>query len=225
MKKFILPKYYKDRVILEPSAGMGSILFYILRQNKHKSLSAVELDNNMSNFIKEQFPTVKIESKNFLKTSTLNNNYDTIICNPPFTYSSMVKGKRKYDKSFFLMFYFKCLDYMYSTTNHRHKINYIIFIAGPNFFEDVWKHSNSNRDYDDEHNIEYFVDMSYDNLRNMPKERIKRLKQQSDVYEDFSSFEEYYEAIAPHLITRIPGQCVFQTTGTKVYFYVMEFHN
>ena len=95
MKKFILPKYYTDRVILEPSAGMGSILFYILKQDKHKSLSAVELDHNMANFIKEQFPTVKIESKTFLKTSTLNNNYDTIICNPPFTYSSMIKGKRK----------------------------------------------------------------------------------------------------------------------------------
>ena len=67
--------------------------------------------------------------------------------------------------------------------------------------------------------------MSYENIRNMPKERIERLKQQSDVYKDFASFEEYYEAIVPHLIIRIPGQCVFQTTGYRVYFYVMEFHN
>ncbi len=48
LKKFILSKYCTDRVILEPSAGMGSILFYILKRNKHKSLS----DNNMSNFIR-----------------------------------------------------------------------------------------------------------------------------------------------------------------------------
>ena len=225
LKKFILPKHYNDRVILEPSAGMGSILFYILKKNKHKSLSAFELDRNMTNFIKVQFPTVRVESKDFLKTSTYNSRYNTIICNPPFTYTSMVNGKRKYDKSFFLMFYFKCLDYMYNTTNRTQKNNYIIFISGPNFFEEVWKQANKRRDDDDEHNINDYIDLSFENIRNMPDHRIKKLQQQSDVYKDFSSFEEYYEAIAPALITRLPGKCVFQTTGTKVYFYIMEFHN
>jgi hypothetical protein len=203
---------------------MGSILFYILKKNKHKSLSAVELDYNMTNFIKEQFPTVHIESKNFLKTSSKNNNYNTIICNPPFTYSSVVKGKRNYDKAFFIMFYFKCLDYMFHTQNRTQNINYLIFIAGPNFFEDIWKKKYFEYLEKKPHG-EIHIDTNLDNIRHITKERKERIKQQSDVFDENMTFEEYYEEIQPSAITMSNDLCEFQTTGTKVHFYVMEFHN
>ena len=218
------------KTILEPSAGLGSIIYNLFDRDLHqdpiKKITAYEIDISMSKFLINQYPTVDVIRANFLTTKTINNNFDLIICNPPFThYYEDSKGKSKYDKSYFINFYFKCCDYMYKSVNtEREKILY--FICPLNFFNEFWGVKKYTRDLDKDggYTIRQSFPADFEKINNMTKERIEQIKEQSDVYKEFENFEEYYETIKPSQSELLPYNCTFQTTGTKVFFYKFIFY-
>jgi len=225
LTRFITNRDLDGKTILEPSAGMGSIIYNVLMRNLDDvKINAVEYDVNMSKFLKHQFPNVGITNADFLTTGTINNNYDLIICNPPFShYYQNSKGKSTYDKSYFINFYFKCCDYLRNSQNpERHKILY--FICPLNFFKEFWgKKYYSQLDKDGGYTSTQYFSPELDQIRNMTDERIKQIKEQSDLYNKYENFEEYYDNIQPDEAALLPYKCMFQTTGTKVYFYRFMF--
>ena len=218
------------KTILEPSAGLGSIIYNMLNRDLNedpiKKITAYELDIPMSKFLIKQYPTVDVKRANFLTTPTINNNFDLIICNPPFThYYQDSKGKSKYDKSYFINFYFKCCDYMYKSVNpEREKILY--FICPLNLFDEFFgsKKYIHELDKDGGYTTRQFFPAELEKINNMTKERIDQIKEQSDIYKEFENFEEYYDAIMPSQSELLPYNCKFQTTSTKVFFYKFIFY-
>ena len=79
----------KVRSILEPSAGRGDIVNYILTHadkypyyNSHIDIDCVEMDNDLAKILKGN--NQKVVHDNFLTYATCKN-YDMIIMNPPFS--------------------------------------------------------------------------------------------------------------------------------------------
>jgi hypothetical protein len=106
---------------LEPSCGFGSVLYYILNKDyidgneeyekygvKYTPIksTAYELMENFEPFLKEHFPKTNIHIGDFLKSDQSNNDFDLIVCNPPFT---DVDFSNKGDRKYYLRFLFKCL--------------------------------------------------------------------------------------------------------------------
>ncbi len=225
LTRFINDRDLDGKTILEPSAGMGSIIYNILMRNLDDiQINAVEYDVNMSQFLKHQFPNVGVKNANFLTTRTTGNNYDLIICNPPFThYYQNSKGKSTYDNSYFINFYFKCCDYLRNSINTE-RLKILYFISPLNFFNEFWnKNHTYYLDKDGGYTQIQYFSPALDDMRNMTKERIEQIKKQSDVYNMYENFEEYYDAIMPGEAALLPYKCMFQTTGAKVYFYRFMF--
>ncbi|MFX1428264.1 MAG: Eco57I restriction-modification methylase domain-containing protein, partial [Promethearchaeota archaeon] len=72
----------KNLKILEPSAGEGIFLKYLL-QNKLSNIHAFEMDISLKEILLDLYPTVKFEFTNFLGSNTTDK-YDIIIGNPPY---------------------------------------------------------------------------------------------------------------------------------------------
>jgi len=108
--------------ILEPTAGLGSMVHFI---EKHKSAKAKvdvnELNQSFIPILKRFFPDSKVTQNNFLEVKN-DNDYDLIICNPPFRIGS--------DKSAYYDFLFKCI-YMLNTSKTSKKERCLIFICPP----------------------------------------------------------------------------------------------
>ena len=91
--------------ILEPTAGLGAIITVLLHYNEHAQIEGNELNKDFIPILKKIFENdnrVFINNYDFLEKDYTNNNYDLIVCNPPFT-----KGT---DNRFYYMFLFKCLQ-------------------------------------------------------------------------------------------------------------------
>ena len=98
VKKIINNAHY----ILEPSAGIGSMIYTAYQINKKADISAFELMRDFSEFLNIKFPQLEIYNDNFLNTDiSFLNKIDTVLCNPPFTFGG--------DKRFYLNFFFKSL--------------------------------------------------------------------------------------------------------------------
>ena len=110
----------KAKHILEPSAGLGSMVHFI---NKHKSaktkVDVNELNRSFIPILTKFFPKTNITQQNFLEFP-VENDYDVIVCNPPFS-----DGK---DKKFYLDFLFKCI-YMLNTSKTSRRERCLIFIC------------------------------------------------------------------------------------------------
>ena len=107
--------------ILEPTIGMGSIIYYIRTQNMNVPITGYDISKDFIDFTLSMFRNdthLKLEYGNFLNVSN-DNDYDLVICNPPFT-----KGN---DKRFYYDFLFKLL-YMISNNDVKGEKN-IIFIC------------------------------------------------------------------------------------------------
>lgn len=86
--------------ILEPTAGLGAIVDAVETINKKAKITANELNADFVPILRKLFPSVKVTQENFMDYP-IKNDFDTIICNPPFSFGS--------NKKIYLSFLFKCL--------------------------------------------------------------------------------------------------------------------
>ena len=75
-------KSYKEITVLEPSAGEGVFLKYLI-QNNFKNITAYEIDDNLKDSLLKKYPEVNFRFINVL-SSDLNEKFDLIIGNPPY---------------------------------------------------------------------------------------------------------------------------------------------
>lgn len=67
--------------VLEPTIGNGSLISLLPNDTK---IFGVEIDENRYELVKNFRENLKVENKDFLKSSTLSNDFDYTIANPPF---------------------------------------------------------------------------------------------------------------------------------------------
>jgi hypothetical protein len=99
----------------EPTAGIGSMVESILTINPDAKIVANELNSSLSHLLKEFFPKIEVTEKNLFRYPN-KNDFDTYICNPPFS-----KGAH-------FNFLFKLLNMMNESTQQKKHKN-IIFIC------------------------------------------------------------------------------------------------
>ena len=97
-----IPVVKRASKILEPTAGLGAITYFLSKYTDPSNITAVELDKTMSKLLQEIQPKLNVKTGNFLNMSYKNwKDIDCIYCNPPFTMGS--------DKRFYYDFLFRCL--------------------------------------------------------------------------------------------------------------------
>ena len=203
--------------ILEPSAGFGSVLYYLLNKYPNVKITAYEMFDHIYAFLKNEYPTVKTIRMNFLESNPKNNTYDIIICYPPFTVGSYdsVKNKTGYDSRFYYNFLFKCFEYMYYSKTKTYECG-LIFIS-PALFEEDTEGKTGIRDTGS------LINLS-------PNKKMQILKQSTYFSGGFNKtnindmFDEYMSDVQPTQIQCL-GKCEFQTTKSGVYFYHCIFIN
>jgi 16S rRNA G966 N2-methylase RsmD len=109
----------KEENILEPSAGIGSIVHY-LQKKGYKNIEANDFDKTMTDYIKKNYNNVKVTNEDFIKKNYDNNDFSLIFCNPPFTFGT--------NKTFYIDFLFKCFDIL---TKSKIKYEKNIFFICP----------------------------------------------------------------------------------------------
>lgn len=106
--------------ILEPTAGLGSIAHAIDKWKSAKTKVDInELNRNFIPILEKFFPKFKTTQDNFLEMKN-DNDYDVIICNPPFSIGN--------NKKAYLDFLFKCI-YMLNTSKTSSREKCLIFIC------------------------------------------------------------------------------------------------
>jgi methylase of polypeptide subunit release factors len=98
----------ESKNILEPSYGVGSIINYIHNVNPEANITGYELSDGLYNISKSVLlPNSKItlHLKNFLTKDFKDNDFQTIICNPPFTRTYYTDKTHKDNR-----FYYDFLD-------------------------------------------------------------------------------------------------------------------
>ena len=205
--KEILECIKKARNILEPTAGLGSIVHFI---SKHKKPSAKvtvnELNTTFIEPLKKFFPKFTITREDFLSQSP-KNIYDLIICNPPFSI-----GK---DKKAYLDFLLKCC-YMLNTSSAKGE-KCLIFIC-PEIIKkkNYWKEG--------EYNAFDFRSI----LDGIPFERVNKMYKEltneslnKKEFQEYKDGESYYEVemFEPQQSEWL-GSCIgFGGTGVKAEIY------
>jgi phospholipid N-methyltransferase len=107
--------------VLEPTAGLGSMVDVIEEINPDAKITANELNVDFIPILKKLFPGVNVTQENFMEYEN-KNNFDLIVCNPPFSFGG--------NKKVYLDFLYKCL-YMLNQSTARGELQ-LIFIC-PNF--------------------------------------------------------------------------------------------
>ena len=128
--------------ILEPTAGLGAITYWLDKYIAGEKIMAVELEPTMAKILNQLQPKLNVLVGNFLnKPLNSFSGVDTIYCNPPFSLGN--------DKRFYYDFLFKCLAIL--NTNGRGRL---IFIS-PSLIEDPIKDN-----YIDEYSIIKYKNLS-----------------------------------------------------------------
>ena len=99
----------EDDIIIEPTAGLGSIVLWLLKNNVKSKIIATDFDPNINKYLKESFDGInQVSILDHAKSDYLDmkNDYykynpSVIFLNPPFS--------NKGDKKYFLNFLFKAL--------------------------------------------------------------------------------------------------------------------
>lgn len=77
-----------DDVVLEPSAGNGSLIENIILHTTN--IVAVELNENAFNDLSKKFPNIELHNEDFLKFKS-DKRFDKVVMNPPFNGNAWVK--------------------------------------------------------------------------------------------------------------------------------------
>jgi predicted RNA methylase len=75
---------YAGDLILEPSAGSGSLLSAIFKYQPKVEIHACEIRSDSAAKLQEKFPNVRVECKDFMQVSAMPK-YDRVLMNPPFS--------------------------------------------------------------------------------------------------------------------------------------------
>jgi hypothetical protein len=197
--------------ILEPSAGLGSMMYFIKKENPKVMITAYEWNTELYNFLIHTFrKKVNIINDNFLESNSKDNNFDTIFCNPPFT----LKG----DKKYYFNFLFKCFEYMYNSSHYYKDIIFICPFNGLN---------------DENRKVGQYIDPNY-MLKNISYNKIvnisEMLKYQPPTKKDYNKlkdgdyvtnnpFIDFLENIFNSIQIQLIDKCKFQTTKLQISVY------
>jgi hypothetical protein len=121
----------ESKNILEPSYGVGNIINYIHNVNPEANITGYELSDGLYNISKSVLlPNSKItlHLKNFLTKDFKDNDFQTIICNPPFTRTYHTDKSHK-DNRFYYDFLFKSIRLLKESKLNNKEHQYIIFIC------------------------------------------------------------------------------------------------
>lgn len=189
---------------LEPSCGFGSILYYILnkdyleRQKQYNNSvpiksTAYEFYPGFKDFLTESFPKTNIHIGDFLKSPNTND-YDLIVCNPPFTNNN--------DTKYYINFLFKCF-LLLNNSKSKTYMKQLYFLC-PRL---------TKKEYTEK--SEFDPNEIFDNI---PKSKIKKLTTKGD--EEYIC--DYLDEIIPHQIMFLQICSGFASTNIKVYMYLMN---
>lgn len=123
------PQYFdKEDIILEPTAGLGSIVLWLLKKKVKSKIIATDYDANLNDYLKESFERINGVSilphikSNYLKIENDFHRYNPsiIFLNPPFSNGN--------DKKYYLNFLFKAI-YDLKMSEHAHIERQLFFIS------------------------------------------------------------------------------------------------
>lgn len=188
----------ENDVILEPTAGLGSIVLWLLKNNVKSKIITTDYDANLNEYLKESFYAIKkitvLDQKvsNYLN---MNNDFDrynpsVIFLNPPFSNGN--------DKKYYLNFLFKALyDLKYS--KHPYMERQLFFIS-PKLTKDNEK--------DDQQ-------ISFDNIV-ISENKKKEIKRMLNIDED-----QWIE-LTPTITTKVKTCNDFGGTNAEAVLYHMS---
>ena len=190
--------------VLEPTAGLGSIVYYIQIKNPKTTITANEFSPVMANLIKKNFPKVTTTQGDYLTRSYSGNKFSVIYCNPPFTLGT--------DKRYYYDFLFKSLHVLkQSSVSYEKQLAFICPSLsdkkGDLGYDDLLKKITPKK-LDDIYNMLY--------NKQPGKNLMKRIVSGEDD-EDVNNIT----TLLPDQIHYV-GECVgFGGTGIKAYMYMM----
>ncbi|MFN9112851.1 MAG: Rho termination factor N-terminal domain-containing protein, partial [Bacteroidota bacterium] len=198
--------------ILEPSAGLGSIMHFIKKINSEAKLTAVEFNEFFSKLLKFMYPTDIIYNHNFLSFDK-ENDFDLIIMNPPFS-----KGG---DNFFYIDFIFHCL-YLLNKKSSAYDKNLIVICPSLkcgesfNLGEFIFKSPMSIKKLSNI--VEKYGIKFNENILKYIKGKKDDLNEKE--FEEIGKFEDYFDFAQSYLI----GKCK-NFPGTKfeadIYHFIM----
>jgi len=193
--------------IYEPTAGLGSLIYGAYKINPNVKISANELMKDNADFIRYNFPNCKTTTEDFLKMDVKPNDYDLYLLNPPFT-----KGG---DKRFYLNFLFKAFEFM---DNYKYNDTPNMIFFSPQLTEkkdrgekvgDIVLLENL-RNLSNKKKLELYNEYKGENLKKLTKDE-----------DDMDEFEYLIYEDLPIQQIEVIDTCKFQTTGVKVYVYLI----
>ena len=112
-----------SRLMLEGTAGLGSITAWASDYISPKQIIANELSPKLSSILKELQPNIKVMTENFItkKYDTWNKDIDTIYLNPPFTNQG--------DKKFYIDFLFQAIAILNHNKGNSQRLHNLVFIS------------------------------------------------------------------------------------------------
>lgn len=123
-----IENFDENDVILEPTAGLGSIVLWLLKKNVKSKIITTDYDANLNGYLKESFEGINQVSvlnhikSNYLKVENDFHRYNPtiIFLNPPFSNGN--------DKKYYLNFLFKAI-YDLKMSEHAHMERQLFFIS------------------------------------------------------------------------------------------------
>lgn len=178
------PQYFDEEdIILEPTAGLGSIILWLLKKNVKSKIITTDYDANLNDYLKENFEGINqvlvlphIKS-NYLKVENDFHRYNPsiIFLNPPFSNGN--------DKKYYLNFLFKAI-YDLKMSEHAHMERQLFFISpqltktekngGLVNFEDIVISENKKKE------IKNMLNINDEEFLEMVPEQITRIKACND---------------------------------------------
>ena len=125
-----IENFDENDIILEPTAGFGSIVLWLLKKNVKSKIITTDYDANLNEYLKESFEGINQVSvlnhikSNYLKVENDFHRYNPtiIFLNPPFSNGN--------DKKYYLNFLFKAI-YDLKMSEHAHMERQLFFISPP----------------------------------------------------------------------------------------------
>jgi len=123
-----IENFDENDIILEPTAGLGSIVLWLLKNNVKSKIITTDFDGNLNELLKKSFESINQVSvlnhikSNYLKIENDFHRYNPtiIFLNPPFSNGN--------DKKYYINFLFKAI-YDLKMSEHAHMERQLFFIS------------------------------------------------------------------------------------------------
>ena len=190
-----------DEHILEPTAGIGSIVHFLTKKGYY-NIEANAINKQLHKYLKNTHFNQNITNKNFLETNYSNNKFSLVFCNPPFTNGG--------DKRYYFDFFKKCCDVMNKSK-----------VKGPKLLYFISPKLSDNEKEDNVINERLLTFLSKDKLTNLFKKYIGRTPSKNlgnllKEGEDSDDTQDIMEFL-PYSTYLIGSRVGFVGTGHKAY--------